>query len=44
MINQIEMVNFKSYDHSVVDLKPITLLCGGNSSGKNVIVLRCKFY
>ena len=38
MINQIELSNYKSYDKSLIEIKPITLLCGGNSSGKTSII------
>jgi len=38
MINQIELDNYKSYEHDTIILKPITLLCGGNSSGKTAIL------
>lgn len=38
MIKQIQLEKFKSYDYSAIDLAPITLLCGGNSSGKTSII------
>ena len=38
MIKQIELYKFKSYDNSAIELAPITLLCGGNSSGKTSII------
>lgn len=38
MIKQIELCNYKSYDNMSAELKPITLLCGGNSSGKTAIL------
>lgn len=38
MIKSIELKNYKSYEHSAINLKPITLLCGGNSSGKTAIL------
>lgn len=38
MIRQIGLSNYKSYDHATIDLKPITLFCGGNSSGKTAIL------
>lgn len=38
MIKQIELDKFKSYDQSAIELAPITLLCGGNSSGKTSII------
>ena len=38
MIRKIELVDYKSYDNTIIDLKPITLFCGGNSSGKTAII------
>ena len=38
MLRKIELVNYKSYDDVSIALKPITLLCGGNSSGKTSIL------
>lgn len=38
MIKQIELKNYKSYDRTVVNFKPVTILCGGNSSGKTAII------
>lgn len=38
MLKQINLLNYKSYDDKDVPLKPITLLCGRNSSGKTAII------
>ncbi len=38
MLTQIELLNYKSYRDSIIDFKPITILCGGNSSGKTAII------
>lgn len=38
MLKQINLLNYKSYDDRDVPLKPITLLCGRNSSGKTAII------
>lgn len=38
MIRQIGLVNYKSYENATINLKPITLFCGGNSSGKTAIL------
>ncbi len=38
MIQQIKLTNYKSYENTTINLKPITLLCGGNSSGKTAIL------
>ena len=39
MITQFSVANFKSIKNKVtIDLKPITILCGANSSGKSAII------
>lgn len=38
MINRIEIANFKSIQHSAMDLKPLTIFTGPNSSGKSNIL------
>ena len=38
MLEKIQLESFKSYDYSAINLAPITLLCGGNSSGKTSII------
>lgn len=38
MLGKIQLESFKSYDYSAINLAPITLLCGGNSSGKTSII------
>ncbi len=38
MMERMQLVNFKSYEDTTVLFKPITLLCGGNSSGKTTIL------
>ena len=38
MIHKIEIKNFKSHRHTVLDLKNLTVLCGGNNVGKSTII------
>ena len=38
MLKQIRLGNYKSYKDTTIDVKPITLFCGGNSSGKTAII------
>lgn len=38
MLSKIDLKNFKSYNDSSIELYPITVLCGGNSSGKTSII------
>lgn len=38
MLQKIDLKNYKSYTDSSINLHPITILCGGNSSGKTSII------
>ena len=38
MLNHVHLSNYKCYDEASIPLKPITVLCGGNSSGKTAIL------
>ena len=38
MISEIRLNNYKSYEDSLIGFNPITILCGGNSSGKTSII------
>ena len=38
MIHKIEIKNFKSHRHTVLDLKNLTVLCGANNVGKSTII------
>lgn len=38
MLSKIDLKNYKSYSNSNIELHPITILCGGNSSGKTSII------
>lgn len=38
MLSKIDLKNYKSYNNSSIELHPITVLCGGNSSGKTSII------
>ncbi len=38
MLNHIHLVNYKSYADEQFEIKPVTLLCGGNSSGKTALL------
>lgn len=38
MINKIEIKNFKSHKHTVLNLKNLTVLCGANNVGKSTII------
>ena len=38
MLTNLHLVNYKSYQDSEIEIKPITIFCGGNSSGKTSII------
>lgn len=39
MINKLSLANFKAFGNAVdLDIKPITILCGANSSGKSSVM------
>lgn len=38
MLTKLHLVNYKSYKNTEIETKPITIFCGGNSSGKTSII------
>lgn len=38
MLTKLHLINYKSYKDSEIEIKPITIFCGGNSSGKTSII------
>ena len=39
MFKRIQVSNFKCIDQAQLELKPLTVLCGPNSSGKSSLIL-----
>jgi predicted ATPase len=38
MITNLELINYKSFLNTTVDIKPLTILAGLNSSGKSSMI------